>query len=137
MSDSEDVRILGISAAFAFVALNAFVVLGFLLAFFSALENRYSALGSELQISELMVGVSVLLFALAIATFIGVVKDRRSSAMRAFAYQIACSVLALGYALHGSSHSDGKLAVFALSVELTGFAAVTLGCGPTMQPADH
>jgi hypothetical protein len=126
------VRILGISSSIAFVALNAFIVLAFLLS--SGAENLTS---TEMETRKLMVAVGGVLFVFAVATLIGVVRERRGWALRAFAAQFAFCVLALVYALPRSTHSDGKLMVVALGIELTGLAAVAFGFGPTMRRDDR
>jgi hypothetical protein len=84
-----------------------------------------------------MVAVGGVLFVLAIATLIGVVRERRGWALRAFATQFAFCVLALVYALSRSTHSDGRLMVVALGVELTGLTAVAFGFGPPMRSVDR
>jgi hypothetical protein len=132
VSDRRDVRILGISAAVAFLALNAFIALAILISTHEDFQTSAQSQASA-HISE----VGGVLFVLAIVTLIGVVGEWRSLAMGAFAAQIACALWILAYALSHSSHADGKLAVFALIVELTGFAAVRFGLRPTMRLADH
>ena len=124
--DTRRVRTLGISSAIAFVALNAVAGLALLLR--SGAENQTSA---EMQIGKLMVAVGAVLFALAVATLIGVVRKRRVWAISTFAAQIAFSLVALLYALGQSVHADRKLMVVALGIELTGLAGVTFGLRPT------
>jgi hypothetical protein len=126
------VRILGVSSSIAFVALNAFIAPAFLLS--SGAENLTS---TEIHTRRLMVAVGGVLFVLAVAALVGVVRRPSGWALRAFAAQFAFSVLALVYALPRSTHSDGKLMVAALGIELTGFAAVAFGFGPTMRRVDR
>jgi NhaP-type Na+/H+ or K+/H+ antiporter len=128
----ERVRTLGISSVIAFVALNAGVGLALFLS--SGGENQTSA---EMQTSKLMVAVGCLLFALAAAALIGVVKKRRVWAVGAYATQIAFSLLVFLYALSQSDHADGKLTVVAMGIELTGLAGVTFAFRPTRRRADR
>ena len=119
-------RVVSISSAIAFVALNAFVALDFF--FRSGGENQTSA---GLHTSKFMALVGGALFVLATATLIGVLRERSVLAIRAFVGQAALSVLALGYVLGGSPGYEGTAIFFAVIIEVTGFAAVRLDFGPT------
>jgi ABC-type transport system involved in cytochrome c biogenesis permease subunit len=84
-----------------------------------------------------LVPAAALLLVLAVATLAAVVCSRRTAAGRLFAAQATLAGGVLAFALSHSDHSDGRLIVFALAVEVAGLAGITLLPARASFPGDR
>jgi Na+/melibiose symporter-like transporter len=99
------------------------VVVAFLLIFIATFpfENQDP---KDLAKDDWMIGAAVILVVLALATAIAVFLRRRRLAAGALVLSGGLGLGLLGWALHASEHSDGKVLGWGLAIELAGFLAV-------------
>jgi hypothetical protein len=115
-------RSLSVLLALAYLAGNA--VFAFLMVFLATFpfENQSP---EDVGKDDWLIGVAVLLFALGLATALGILLRRVAFAVVAYVAAAGLGVGLLVWAVDVSEHSDGKLLLWGTLIELAGLAAVT------------
>lgn len=110
---------------FAVAYLLANVGAALLMSFFATFpfENQTP---EERAADDWLIGVGILVAALAIVTLIAVILRRQGWATLVFAVNAVLGFALLRWAVGVSDHSDGKLIVWTLAIESTGLGAVAL-----------
>ena len=116
-------RSLSVLFALAYLAGNA--VFAFLMVFIATFpfENQSP---EDVGKDDWLIGVAVILFALALATGLAILLRRVALAVVAFVAAAGLGVWLLVWAVNVSEHSDGRLLVWGTVIELAGLAAVTV-----------
>jgi hypothetical protein len=113
--------VFGVFASAVFVVFSAFVVL---MVWYVQVEPEEPVSGGQHATDRWMLAVAVTLLLVALVALAGVGLQSLGLASGALALHLVLAGIILRYALDGSEHSDGKLVVFAATVELTGLAGL-------------